>query len=237
MVNEVVCVGLLGGLDDSRSQLFLRLRNLCCRMISRIVHHRQFRCKGHIQTISNIVSNRAGKQNGFLTHITNLSAQEAHIQVFDIVTIQLHTATVRVVEAEEQIDDGGLTAARSTNQSTGLARLNGEVVSFAHLNVRSRGIGEHHVGQLYQSYRSLLKYLSFIRESINQRLAGDSFQELLGGHSCSGDGCHRRRYLAQPKSSDQAREEGCVHLTSSLFSWIISVAIGDSVSDLLRSIP
>ena len=69
----------------------------------------------------------ARPEPGILQHHAHTAPQLPPVHIHSIDTVQADLAALRVVEAHEQIDKGGLAAARGTDDGYPLARLNGKV--------------------------------------------------------------------------------------------------------------
>jgi len=98
--------------------------------------------------VANIVGHRAHEQHWLLADQAELIAQPAHVERLDVLAVEHDRASLRVVEALEQLDDRGLTGARRARQRHRLSGGDGEAVAVAHEVIGRRGVGKDDVPHL-----------------------------------------------------------------------------------------
>ena len=74
-----------------------------------------------------VVTDRPGKQEGFLRHDAELAAERVHCDVGEIVTVDCHPPRRRVVEAGDKLGQRRLTRPGGPDESHRLARPDGDV--------------------------------------------------------------------------------------------------------------
>src|SRR5437868_14610172 len=73
-----------------------------------------------------IIADRSAKQKGFLTYIGDVGSERASGHVGNIASVDRDGSLVCTIEPEQQIQDGGLPATRSPDQSCDAPRLGDE---------------------------------------------------------------------------------------------------------------
>ena len=76
--------------------------------------------------IADVLSDGALEEDGLLRHQPKLRAQPPHVERLDVDAVQQHGATLRVVEALEQLDDCRLARTRRATQRDSLTSGDGE---------------------------------------------------------------------------------------------------------------
>src|SRR5690554_4777451 len=74
---------------------------------SRVFHH-PLPAAARVGKI-NVLSDGGGKQETFLGNVTDVSAQDIQGDILDIYAVQLDHSPLRIIEAQEQIEERGLT--------------------------------------------------------------------------------------------------------------------------------
>ena len=87
-------------------------------------------------SIADVVSHRAGKQEGRLRHDAELAAVRIKIEGTDVLAVDEQLAALEFVEARHQLAQARLARARVADQRQGLASLYGQVEVFQHLLIR-----------------------------------------------------------------------------------------------------
>ena len=84
-------------------------------------------------SVADVVGDRAGEQVRLLEHVAEVRLQPELAALFIVHAVDQYLPLGGLVEAAQEVDDGGLARAGLADQGDGLARLDGEVEVFQHL--------------------------------------------------------------------------------------------------------
>src|SRR5437868_9478093 len=93
-----------------------------------------------------IIADRSAKQKGYLTYIGDVGSERPSGHVGNIAPVDRYGSLVRSIEPEQQIQDGGLPATRSSDQSCDPPGFGDE--RYASQHGFAGAIRESHVGKL-----------------------------------------------------------------------------------------
>ena len=87
------------------------------------LYHLVLRHLLEVGSVTNVISNAAVKQRGFLKHYPDPAPQPSDVEIGDVSTIKSECPSDGVVESLQEGDDCALPASTWTHQSKGLPRL------------------------------------------------------------------------------------------------------------------
>ena len=83
--------------------------------------------------VCDVIVYRVAEHHRLLLNVAYLLAVGGEVKVFDVVAVHQDLSRVAVVEAHQQIDEGGFTASRCANDTHNVAGLNGKGYVVEHL--------------------------------------------------------------------------------------------------------
>lgn len=135
-------------------------------------------------SVADILHDGSCKEHRLLAHQADLLAQPLDVQLADVVAINPHGPSRRVIEPLQKRHDGALAAAARPNQRDSLARIDRQRVLAAHVGIRPRRVRKSDTVDIDLA-RDRRELLAVVRAGIDDGLTFDD-RERSVGHGAGG---------------------------------------------------